>query len=120
MANGEAWRVAEVSPDDPRLVDRTGARRVATTDPTTRTVHVSRAVSPPLLDRVMVHEAAHAITISHGLLESIRAVVPEPYWVPVEEWAAQLVEEHGIEAAELASQALGRPVCVHGRCHGRH
>lgn len=120
VANGEVWRVVEVSPDDPRLVDRAGMLRVATTDPSTRTVHVSRAVPPPLLDRVLVHEAAHAITISHGLLDSLRAAVPEPYWVPVEEWAAQLVENHGLEAAEAASQALGRPVCVYGRCHGRH
>ena len=119
VANNEAWRVVRVPPGDPALVDRTGRRAVATTDPAGRVVRISSDVAPPLLDRVLVHEVAHALTVSHGLLDGLRASLPEEYWVPVEEWAVQLVEGHGIEAAELASQSLGRPVCVRGWCHGR-
>jgi hypothetical protein len=34
----------------------------------------------------------------------------------LEEWAAQLVENHAIEAIQAAMEVLGRPVCVRGRC----
>lgn len=115
--NGEVWRVARVAPGDPRLIDRTGIGKLATTDPESKTIHVSSSVRPPLLDRVMLHEAAHAITMSHGLLDSLHAVIPERYWVDAEEWACQLVEVFGMEAVAAASEALGRPVCVRGYCH---
>ena len=105
-----------MSPNDPSLIDRTGTRTVATTDPQTHVVSISTAVHPPFLDRVLLHEVAHAVTISHGLLDVLRIAVPERFWVFVEEWAVQLVENHGIEAAILASQSLGRPICVRGWC----
>lgn len=69
-----------------------------------------------MLDQVVLHEAAHVAAIAHGELTPMRAVVPEAYWVPVEEWAARFVELHGMEAADLASRMLGRPVCVRGFC----
>ena len=116
--NGEAWGVVMVPPGDPSLVDRTGVERLATTDPATRTVRVSSAVAPPLLDRVLLHEVAHAITVSHGLLGTLRIALPWRLQVLVEEWAAQLVENHAVEAAELTSEILGRPVCMYGYCHG--
>lgn len=119
VVNGRLWEVVRVRPDDPRLVDREGTRRVATADPLTRTIAVSEQVRPPLLDRVMVHEAAHAITMSYGLLDALHDVTPPESWVPVEEWAAGLVESFGMEAAAAASEALGRPVCVRGFCHDR-
>lgn len=117
VVNGEFWRVVRVPPDSPALIDRTGTRTIATTDPVSRTVSVSASVMPPLLDRVLLHEVAHCITISHGLLEVLRLAVPQRLWVFVEEWAAQLVENHGIEAATLAAQSLGRPICVRGWCN---
>lgn len=106
-------------PDDPRLIDRTGVRRIATADPSTSTVCVSEEVSPPLLDRVMVHEVAHAVTMSYGLLDSLHDMIPAYAWMPVEEWAAELVEKYGMEAMALASESLGRPVCVRGLCYDR-
>ena len=72
-----------------------------------------------MLDRVLLHELAHAITVSWGLLVPLRAHVREGSRVAVEEWAAQLVEGHAIEAVDAASAALGRPVCVAGECLGR-
>lgn len=115
--NGELWRVVRVSPNDPSLIDRTGTRTIATTDPNSHVVSISASVVPPLLDKVLLHEVAHAVTISHGLLDVLRIAVPERFWVFVEEWAAQLIENHGIEAANLASLSLGRPICVRGWCH---
>ena len=116
LANGRLWRVVEVEPGDPRLIDRTMTERLATTDPATGTINVSSAVKPPLLDRVVMHEVAHAVTISYGLVSRLRAALPPELWVFVEEWAAQLVEMHAIEVSAIASETLGRPVCVHGRC----
>lgn len=116
--NGEAWGVVRVPPGDPRLVDREGKRTIGTADPITRTVHISSELVPPLLDRVLLHEVAHAIAMSHGLLRPLHEMVPEDYWIDVEEWAAQMVENHGIEASVLASESLGRPICVRGFCNG--
>ena len=114
--NGDVWRVVRVPAGDPRLIDRTGAERIATTDPRSSTIAVSDAVMPPLLDRVLLHEIAHAITISYGLVGSLREATPAGSWVPSEEWAAQLMENHAIEALRLARMILGRPVCVRGSC----
>ena len=118
VINGELWQVRRVPSGDWRLIDRTGSERLATTDPATRAVYVNNGVMPPLLDRVVLHEVAHAITLSWSLLGRLRSEVPARSWVPVEEWAAQLVEGHAIEAIAAASRALGRPVCVDGLCAG--
>lgn len=116
VINGEVWGVLRVHAGDPRLTDRTGTERLATCDPSTRTVYLREDLTPPLLDRVLLHEVAHAVTVSWGLLPHLRAEVPASSWVPVEEWAAQLVEGHAIEAVHAASSVLGRPVCVRGFC----
>ena len=116
MVNGEVWNVRRVSPGDPLLVDRTGNMRIATTDPSTRTVNIASNVTPPLLDQVMLHEMAHAITVSHGLLGPLRAQLPPELWVLVEEWAVELVEKYSIEAIMLTSESLGRPLCIRGYC----
>lgn len=108
-----------MAPGDPRLVDRLSMACLATTDPATNTIYMVDTLEPPMLDKVLIHEIAHAVTISHGLLDILhRAVGDRLAQVLVEEWAAQLVENHAIEAADLASKVLGRPVCVDGLCHG--
>ena len=114
--NGDVWRVIRVPAGDPRLIDRTGTCRLATTDPKGRTISISEGVQPPLLDKVLLHEVTHAITVSYDLLRPMRESVPRHSWVPSEEWAVQLVENHAIEAVEAATIVLGRPVCVRGLC----
>lgn len=116
--NGEVWRVIRVPAGDPRLLDRTGAERLATTDPRSRTISISERIRPPLLDKVLLHEVAHAITVSWGLLPQVRRDTLRGDIIGVEEWAAQLVENHSIEALQVARRALGRPVCVRGECFG--
>jgi len=116
VINGELWGVARVPAGSSLLVDRTDTRRLAVTDPTTRMVYVSDELRPPLLDRVMLHEVAHAVTVSWGLLPQVRLDTCSGDVVGVEEWAAQLVENHAIEAVQAARTALGRPVCVRGLC----
>lgn len=116
LIDGDLWRVMRVSPDSPFLVDRTGRLKVATTDASNKVIRISSDLEPPLLDKVLVHEMAHAITVSHGLLHSLRAHLPHEQADFAEEWSADLVENHGIEAAMLASRSLGRSLCIGGYC----
>lgn len=116
LINGELWNIERVSPGSPFLIDRTGNQRLATTDPLDRKIYISSDLKPPLLDKVMLHEVAHAITVSHGLLDSLRNSIPDSMWIPVEEWSASLVERHAVEAAILSSKILGRPICILGFC----
>lgn len=81
-----------------------------------RTIYVRDDLMPPLLDKVMLHEVAHAITVSWGLLPQVRYGVVRGDIIGVEEWAAQLVENHAMEAVQAARRALGRPICVRGLC----
>lgn len=116
IINGELWGVARVPADSPLLIDRTDTRRLAVTDPTTRMVYLRADLKPPLLDRVLLHEVAHAVTVSWGLLPQVRLDTLRGDVVGVEEWAAQLVENHALEAVQAARTSLGRPVCVRGLC----
>ena len=113
---GDVWRVVRVPAGDPSLVDRTGNERLGTTDPSTMTVAVLDSLDPPLLDRVMLHEMAHAVTISHELLPRLRRDVMRGDIIGVEEWSAQMVEGYAFEAIRAASEALDRPICVKGLC----
>lgn len=114
--NGDIWRVVCVAAGDPRLIDRTGAERLATTDPSAMRVYIRSDLKPPLLDKVLLHEVAHAVTVSWGLLPRLRRDAARGDLTGVEEWAAQLVENHAIEAVDAARMALGRPICVRGLC----
>lgn len=105
-----------MNPGDPRLIDREGKRTIGTADPLTRTVHLSNRLKPPLLDRVLLHEVAHAISMSHGLLGELHQGIPDESWVRAEEWSVKLVENHGVEAVVIASEVLGRPLCIGGFC----
>ena len=116
VINGDVWGVARLRPGDPRLIDRTDTPRLAVTDPVDRMVYVREDLRPPLLDRVVLHEVAHAVTVSWGLLPSVREDTLRGDVIGVEEWAAQLVENHAMEAVQVASEALGRPICVRGLC----
>lgn len=116
VINGDVWRVIRVPADDPSLIDRTDTPRLAVTDASDRTVYVRDDLMPPLLDRVMLHEVTHAITVSWGLLPQVRSDAVRGDIVGVEEWAAQLVENHAMEAVQATRRALGRPICVRGLC----
>lgn len=114
--DGIVWGVIRVKSGDPRLVDREGRSTVGTTDPLTRTICISDALRPPMLDRVLLHEVSHAVAISYGYLADLGRMVASGDYIGVEEWAAQLTENHAIESVVLASESLGRPLCVRGWC----
>ena len=116
VIDGDVWTINRVPPASPLLVDRTGNLRPATTDPLTRMISISDTIVPPLFDMVLLHEVTHAITISHGLLYVLRSVVPSDLQITVEEWSAELMEKHAAEAFALASESLGRPLCIKEYC----
>ena len=112
VINGDVWRPQVVDPGDPRLRDRTGSARIATTDPSTRRVYLSRELRGPFLDRVLLHEAAHCAMVSCGLLEGLHRIVPEESWVDVEEWACNFLANYGGEVLQAVSAAMPRPVAL--------
>lgn len=116
VINGELWNVVLVNDGDDRLVDRTGIGRLATTDYDTMSIYLSASLTPPLLDQVVLHEITHAITMSYRLLRPVRRAVARKSFIDVEEWSAQLVENHAIEAIDVAKTVLGRPLCIRGLC----
>lgn len=116
MINGQTWRVVRVPAGDPRLTDRTGTERLATTDPRSMTVAISEELTPPMLDKVLLHEVAHAVTVSWALLPRLHDEAMRNDLMGLEEWAAQLVENHSMEAIRAASESLGRPLCVMELC----
>ena len=97
VLNGQVWKVVRILPDDPYLMGRLGV-----TDRRDRIIGVSWNLMPPLLDKVLLHEIGHAVTMAYGY--------------KVDEASAQLIENHAIESIALVSEVLGRPVCVDGRC----
>lgn len=107
VINGDVWRPVMVDPSDRRLVDRTGRHRIATTDPSTRCVYLSRELRGPFLLRVMTHEVGHCAMVSYGVLERLHDIVPEGSWVDVEEWACNLLADYGAEILDAARVAIG-------------
>lgn len=113
VIRGSAWRVVRVYPGDPFLIDRTGSLRVATTDAESKTIRISEAVMPPMLDRVYLHEAAHATMEEAGVPDLLPAGAMRVY---LEELIAWFLETHAIEVVDAVSASLGRPACVDGTC----
>lgn len=112
VLNGDLWRPVLVSSDDPRLVDRTGTSRLATTDPSTMCVYLSKGLKGFDLETVLTHEVGHCALHSYGLLQSLHALIPEDTWVDVEEWVCNYLANYGREVVHAANTALGRAVPV--------
>lgn len=114
VINGDVWGVARLRPGDPRLIDRTDTPRLAVTDPVDRMVYVREDLRPPLLDRVVLHEVAHAVTVSWGLLPSVREDTLRGDVIGVEEWSAQLVENMPWRPYKPPQRLWGGPYALGG------
>lgn len=112
VLNGDVWRPVPVDHDDPRLIDRTGISRLATTDPSTTCVYISNLLRGTDLEVVLTHEVSHCALHSYGLLNSLHALIPEYTWVDVEEWVCNYLANRGREIIHAANTALGRNVPV--------
>lgn len=104
--NGYLWHVKFVNPTSPMLVDRTGKRRVATTDPDLRTIFLSDDLHGPFLSNVLVHELGHCVMVSYGLLQKIHQVVHPRYWIEAEEWICNFIANYGSYILSLAKAIL--------------
>lgn len=110
--NGILWDVERVRNDDPRLVDRTGHHKLATTDPSTLEVCISEGATGPLFIKVLVHEVGHCSMISYGLLPSIRRFVRDDLWWEAEEWLCNYLADYGRDIMRAVSEVLGHDVCI--------
>lgn len=112
IIRGQVWRVVRVSPGDPFLIDRTGVPKLATADPSTKTIRISKAVPVSMFDQVYLHEAAHAAMTEADVTDLLSPAT--------EELIAWFMESHAIEVVDAVSSSLGRRVCVDGLCMGRN
>lgn len=93
--NGIHWRVKRVDPSSPYLIDRTGTSTVATTDPETYTMYISKILEGDFLNHVIIHELGHCVMFSYNLIEDIHSVVEPKYWIEAEEWVCNFVADYG-------------------------
>lgn len=104
--NGDVWTVRYVPAYYPELIDRTNQRRVATTDPRTKTVYLSNELSGSFLKRVLIHELGHCALFSFGLLDDIHRVVDREHWVDAEEWICNLLADYGERIYQISRSIL--------------
>lgn len=107
ILNGYEWKIIFVNRRDAMLVDRTGNIRLATTDPTVRTVYLSEDLYGEELITVLIHELAHCTMISFGLLYDIHKMVKPAFWVDAEEWVCNFIADYGLKIFSIAYRVLG-------------
>lgn len=112
LMNGYLWRVEEVSPNSSELIDRTGEKRLATTDPHTRCIYLSRKLQGDILNRVLLHELGHATMFSYGLINRLHVYVRPEYWIEAEEWICNFIADYGYEIFCTASNVLGEEAWI--------
>lgn len=95
---------------DSALIDRTGERRLATTDPSNFTIYLVDSLDGLLLETVLIHEICHAIIVSYDLLSSIHMLVLPDKWIETEEWLCNFIVIYGGQVFEVASDLLGYDV----------
>lgn len=89
--NGIDWRIGHVEPDSPYLIDRSGIRRIATTDPVTHTVYLSNYIAKEDYETVLLHELSHAVMVSYGLLDDIARFSKPEMRMYAEEWICNYI-----------------------------
>lgn len=103
---GDWWHVEIVPPSSPFLVDRTGKRTVATTEPAALAIRVSSELHGAFLERVMVHECTHAAMHSYGVNERLHTLVPKRNWTAVEETFCNLVADYGASILDVSGSVV--------------
>lgn len=112
VLNGQVWVPVPVDSEDERLIDRTGRFCLATTDPSTHRVYVSKGLKGLMLQKVLTHEVGHCAMHSFGLLDSLHRIIPESAYIDVEEWVCNYLADYGREIINAANTALLEPVAV--------
>lgn len=109
MMNGVFWRVKFVNPRSRMLYDRSGNQRLATTDPTSHTVYLSRSLDGTTLVTVLLHELGHCVLFSYGLIDEIRKAVRPEYWYDAEEWVCNIIADYGRDILAVAQDIMSVP-----------
>ena len=105
--NGYIWKIQFVDRNSPMLVDRTGVRTVATTDPHTHKVYLSDSLHGEFLVKVLLHELGHCALISFDLLDDIHRAVKPKYWIEAEEWICNFLVDYGFKIFSAAYSIFG-------------
>lgn len=105
--NGYFWKVQFVEANDPMLMDRTGKRAVATTDPKSHIVYLSNLLYGDFLMKVLIHELGHCALVSFNLLDDIHRMVKPEYWIEAEEWVCNFLADYGFKIFSTAFSILG-------------
>lgn len=109
MMNGVLWRVKFVSPGSRILVDPFGESRLATTDPISQTVYLSRSLDRQTQEVVFLHELGHCALLSYGLLSELREAVRPELWSEAEEWVCNFIADYGQEIFQVADDIMFVP-----------
>lgn len=110
--NGIPWTVYYVSADCPYLVDRTGSKRLATTDIRLGEIYIYEGLSGELLRRVTVHEIGHAALASFGLLDDLSRYVKPQYLIEAEEWVCNLLADYSLDILQKSEAVLGNEIRI--------
>ena len=105
--NGILWHVEVSKSNSPMLVDRTGSRRLGTTDLSTHTIYLSDALDEEMKATVRIHELGHCALLSYNLLYDIHKMVRKEYWLEAEEWLCNYLIDYGIHIFEAFFEVLG-------------
>lgn len=105
--NGYLWHVKIVNPYSPKLVDRTGELRVATTDPIDFCVYLSSQLKGDFFTTVLIHELGHCTMISFDLIDYIHKHVSPEYWIDVEEFMCNFIADYGLKIFRTAYKLFG-------------
>lgn len=102
--NNILWHVKEVDPNSPKLIDRTGTRTVATTDPINHIVNIAKTLKGDFYNTVLIHELGHCTLVSFDLLNYIHERVPKEYWVDIEELICNIIADYGLKIFSIAKK----------------
>lgn len=105
--NGYFWKVRFVGENSPYLVDRTGHKTIATTDPVTKTVNLAEGLDGDFLVRVLLHELGHCAMVSYNLIDDIHRMTYPEYWIEAEEWVCNFIADYGFQIFSAAYDILG-------------
>lgn len=111
--NGDLWRIKSVNPNHSELMDRTGKRCLATTNPVERCVYLSNNLRGTLFSRVLIHELGHCAMVSFDLLDEIHRLVEPEYWIEAEEFICNFLADYGWEIFHTAYGLFGEDALLY-------
>ena len=104
--NQTLWKVYYISSSSAYLIDRTGKRKLATTDVKRKIIFIDCTLTGDTLFKVILHEISHAAIDSYGLLKDIYGAVNRSSWVNAEEWLCNYLYNYGLEIINSALNAM--------------